>query len=103
MIKKQLATEFSFEEFYSKHHDDDEIIMNWKKNHKKKDNKNKQINNLVNSTDGLNKLGTISTSVILSLTGVGIIVVPIAAGAICATGIPVKHCSSWLKKKGAKL
>ena len=44
-------------------------------------------------------IGTTSTSVTLSITGVGIIVVPIAAGVGCATGILGKICSSYLKKK----
>ena len=35
----------------------------------------------------------------ISITGVGIIVVPITAGVGCATGILVKICSSSLKKK----
>ena len=56
------------------------------------------IKKLVNSTVGFILKGTTSTSVTLSLTGVGIIVVPIAAGADCANGILLKICSSWLKK-----
>ena len=63
-----------------------------------KKNKYNLINNLVNSTVGLIIIGTTSTSITLSLTGVGIIVVPIDAGTSCATGKFVKICSSWLKK-----
>ena len=59
----------------------------------------KPINNLITSTDGLIIIGTTSASVIRSITGVGIIVVPITAGVGCATGILVKICSSYLKKK----
>ena len=44
-------------------------------------------------------IGTTSASISLSITGVGIIVVPIAAGVGCTTGILVKICSSYLKKK----
>ena len=44
-------------------------------------------------------IGTTSASVTLSITGVGIIVVPITAGVGCATGILVKICSSYLKEK----
>ena len=44
-------------------------------------------------------IGTTSASVTLSITGVRIIVVPIAAGVGCTTGIFVKICSSYLKKK----
>ena len=67
--------------------------------YKKKYTKYKLINNLINSTDGLILIGTTSASVTLSITGVGIIVVPITAGIGCATGILVKICCSYLKKK----
>ena len=69
------------------------------KKNKKKYNKYKLINNLINSTDGLIIIGTTSASVTLSITGVDIIAVPITAGFGCATGILVKICSSYLKKK----
>ena len=69
------------------------------KKYKKNNTKCKLINNIINSTDGLIIIGTTSTSVTLSITGVGIIVVPITAGVGCATGILVKICSSYLKKK----
>ena len=74
--------------------------MKWKKKkYKQKYNKYKLINNLINSLDGIIVIGTTSASISLSITGVGIIVVPIAAGVGCATGILVKICSSYLKKK----
>ena len=57
------------------------------------------MNNRINSTDGLIRIGTISASVTLSITGVGIIVVPITAGVGCVTGILVKISCSSLKKK----
>ena len=66
---------------------------------KQKYNKYKLINNLINSLDGILVIGTTSASISLSITGVGIIVVPIAAGVGCTTGILVKICSSYLKKK----
>ena len=59
----------------------------------------KLTNNTNNSTDGLIIIGTTSASITLSITGVGIIVVPITAGVGCATGIRIKICSSYLKKK----
>ena len=65
----------------------------------KKYTKFKLINNLINSTDGLIIFGATSASGTLSITGVGIIVVPITAGVGCATRILVKICSSYLKKK----
>ena len=69
------------------------------KKYKQKYNKYKLINNLINSIDGIIVIGTTSASISLSITGVGIIVVPIAAGVGCTTGILVKICSSYLKKK----
>ena len=69
------------------------------KKYKQKYTKYKLINNLINSLDGIIVIGTTSTSISLSITGVGIKVVPIAAGVGCATGILVKICSSYLKKK----
>ena len=69
------------------------------KKYKQKYNKYKLINNLINSLDGIIVIGTTSASISLSITGVGIIVVPIAAGVGCTTGILVKICSGYLKKK----
>ena len=69
------------------------------KKYKQKYNKYKLINNLINSLDGIIVIGTTSASISLSITGVGIIVVPIAAGVGCTTGILVKICSSYLTKK----
>ena len=69
------------------------------KKYKQKYNKYKLINNLINSLDGLIVIGTTSASISLSITGVGIIVVPITAGVGCTTGILVKICSGYLKKK----
>ena len=68
------------------------------KKYKQKYNKYKLINNLINSLDGIIVIGTTSASISLSITGVGIIDVPIA-GVGCTTGILVKICSSYLKKK----
>ena len=67
--------------------------------YKKKYTKFEVIKNIINSTDGLIITGTTSASVTPSITGVGIIVVPISAGVGCATGILVKICSRYLKKK----
>ena len=64
---------------------------------KQKYNKYKLIHNLINSLDSIIVIGTTSASISLSITGVGIIVVPIAAGLGCTTGILVKICSSYLK------
>ena len=99
MIKKQLAKQASFNNSIQN------IMMMMKyyeleeKKYKKNYKKYKLINNLINSTDGLIILSTTSTSVTLSIAGVGVIFVPIVAGVGCATGILVKICSTWLKKK----
>ena len=69
------------------------------KKYKKKYTNYKLIHNLITSTDGLIIIGRISASITLSITGVGIIVVPITAEIGCATGILVKNCPSYLKKK----
>ena len=66
--------------------------------YKKKYTKFKLINNLINSTEVLITIGTTSASVTLSITGVGIIFVPITEGVGCSTGILVKVCSSSLTK-----
>ena len=70
---------------------------------KQKYTKQKLKYTLINTTDGFIIIGTTSASVTLSNSGVGIIVVPITAGAGCATGIFVKICCSFLKQKEAKL
>ena len=98
MINKQLAKVSNFNNSIQN------IILMMKyyemeENKYKKYTKCKLINNLINSTDGLIIIGTTSASVTLSITGVGIIVVPITAGVGCTTGILVNICSSYLKKK----
>ena len=97
MINKQLAKVFSFNKSFQN------IMMMMKyyqleeKKFSKKYTKYMLINNLINSTDGLIIIGTTSASVTLSITGVGILVVPISAGVGCATGFLVNYCSSYLK------
>ena len=99
MINKQLQKVSSFNNLIQN------IMMMMKyyeleeKKYKQKYPKYKLTSSLSNSTDGLMIIGTTSASVTLSITGVGIIVVPITAGVDCATGILVKSCSSYLKKK----
>ena len=99
MINKQLAKVSSFNDSFQ----NISLLMKYyemeEKKYKKKYTKCKLINNIINSTNGLIIIGTTSTSVTLSITGVGIIVVPITAGVGCATGILVKIRSSYLKKK----
>ena len=99
MLNKHLAKVSTFKNSIQK------IMMMMKyyeleeKKYKKKYTKYKLINNLVKSTDGLISIRTTSTSVTRSITGVGIIVVPITAEIGCAIGNLVKNCSSYLKKK----
>ena len=103
MINKPLAKVYTFKNYIQ----NIMVMMKYyelKKNkYEKKYNKSQLIKNLVNSTDDLKIMGTtFVTFVTLSLTGVGIIVDPIAAGAGCATSIFVKICCSWLKKYGPR-
>ena len=77
--------------------------MNWKNKYKKKDTKCKLKNNVINWKDARIIIGTFLASVTLSITGVGIIVVAIAAGVGCAAGILIKICSSYWKKKYANI
>ena len=99
MINKQLAKVSSFNNSIQ----NISLMMNYyeleEKKYKKKYTKCKLMSNTINSTDSLIILGKTSASVTQTITGVGIIVVPITAGVGCATGFLVKICSSYLKKK----
>ena len=103
MINKRLQSELQKVNSFKNSIQNISLMMKYyeleENKYKKKYTKYKLINNIVNSTDGLIIIGTTSASVTLSITGVGIIVVPITAGVGCATGILVKICSSYLKKK----
>ena len=103
MINKRLQNELQKVNSFNNSFQNISLMMKYyeleENKYKKKCTKYKRINNLINSTDGLIIIGTTSASVTLSITGVGIIVVPITAGVGCATGILVKICSSYLKKK----
>ena len=83
MINKQLAKVSGFNNSIQ----NISLMMKFyemeEKKYKKKYTECKLVNNLINSTDGLIIIGTTSASVTLSITGVGIIVVP-------------NHCKSWL-------
>ena len=102
-INRRLQSELQKESSFSNSIQNISLMMKFYElegtKYKKKYTKYKLINNLINSTDGLIIIGTTSASVTLSITGVGIIVVPITAGVGCATGILVKIYSSHLKKK----
>ena len=103
MINKQLQSELQKVNSFNNSIQNISLMMKYyeteEKKYKQKYTKYKLINNLINSLDGIIVIGTTSASVTLSITGVGIIVVPITAGVGCATGILVKICSSYLKKK----
>ena len=103
MINKLLQSELQKVNSFNNSIQNISLMMKYygmeEKKYKQKYTKNKLINNIINSFDGIIVIGTTSTSVTLSITGVGIIVVPITAGVGCATGILVKICSSYLKKK----
>ena len=103
MINKRLQTEVQKLNSFNNSIQYISLMMKYyemeENKYKNKYTKYKLINNIINSTDGLIIIGTTSASVTLSITGVGFIVVPITAGVGCATGILVKICSSYLKKK----
>ena len=103
MINEQLQNELQKVNSFNNSIQNISLMMKYydmeEKKYKQKYTKYKLINNLNNSLDGIIVIGTTSASVTLSITGVGIIVVPITAGVGCATGILVKICSCYLKKK----
>ena len=103
MINKRLQNELQKVNSFNNSIRNISLMMKYyeleERKYKKKYTKHKLINNLINSLDGIIVIGTTSASISLSITGVGIIVVPIAAGVGCTTGILVKICSSYLKKK----
>ena len=103
MINKHLQSELQKVNSFNNSIQNISLMMKYyemeENKYKQKYNKYMLINNLINSLDGIIVIGTTSASISLSITGVGIIIVPIAAGVGCTTGILVKICSSYLKKK----
>ena len=69
------------------------------KKYKKKSKQYKIINCLIQSIDGVSVLGVSSTCVTLSVTGVGLIVVPIASGIGAGLCIISKIPNEYLKRK----
>ena len=67
--------------------------------YKKKSKQYKLINCLIQSIDGVSVLGVSSTCVTLSVTGVGLIVVPIASGIGAGLCIISKIAGEYLKRK----
>ena len=103
MINKRLQSELQKVNSFNNSIQNISLMMKYyeleENKYKNKYTKYKLIKNISNSIDGLIIIGTTSASVTLSITGLGIITVPITAGVGCATGILVKTCSSFLKKK----
>ena len=69
------------------------------KKYKKKSKQYKLINCLIQSVDGVSVLGVSSTCVTLSVTGVGLVVVPIASGIGAGLCIISKIAGEYLKRK----
>ena len=67
--------------------------------YKKKSNTYKIVNGLIQSIDGVLLLGVSSTAITLSVTGVGLIVVPIASGIGAGVSIISKILNEYLKRK----
>ena len=69
------------------------------KKYKKKSKIYKTINGLIQSIDGVLLLGVSSTAITLSVTGVGLVVVPIASGIGAGVSIISKILNEYLKRK----
>ena len=69
------------------------------KKYKKKSKTYKIINGLIQSVDGVLLLGVSSTAIALSVTGVGLVVVPIASGIGAGVSIISKILNEYLKRK----
>ena len=69
------------------------------KKYKKKSKTYKIINGLIQSIDGVSVLAVSSTCVTLSVTGVGLVVVPIASGIGAGLCIFTKIAGEYLKEK----
>ena len=69
------------------------------KKYKKKSKQYKLINCLIQSIDGVSVFGVSSTCVTLSVTGVGLVVVPIASGIGAGLCIISKIAGEYLKRK----
>ena len=69
------------------------------KKYKKKSKTYKVINGLIQSIDGVLLLGVSSTAITLSVTGVGLVVVPIASGIGAGVSIFSKILNEYLKRK----
>ena len=65
----------------------------------KRNPKHKIINGLIQSIDGVLLLGVSSTAITLSVTGVGLVVVPIASGIGAGVSIISKILNEYLKRK----
>ena len=69
------------------------------KKYKKKSKTYKIINGLIQSIDGVLFLGVSSTAITISVTGVGLIVTPIASGIGAGVSIISKILNEYLKRK----
>ena len=69
------------------------------KNLKKKSKTYKIINGLNQSTDGVSILAISSTCITLSVTGIGLVIVPIASGIGAGVCIFSKFIGEYLKRK----
>ena len=66
---------------------------------KKKYNKYNLINNAIQTLDSITKISTTSSSITFSITGIGVIVVPIVCGVGCSITILSKILSKYIKIK----
>ena len=92
-LEKRLEKKINDVNSFNNHvHNIKEMIQYFKdKNHKKKKNKNyKTLNTRLESVDSIVIIGAISTSITLSVTGVGLIILPKSAGIACGLSLSNK-------------
>ena len=89
-LEKRLEKKINDVNSFNNHVNDiKEMITYFKKNHKsKKKYKNyKTLNTILESVDSIVIIATTSTSVTLSITGIGLIILPISAGIACTLSL----------------
>ena len=80
--------------------DDKNFYNHEAKKYKTKSKPYKIINALIQSVDGVSVLAVSSTCVTLSITGVGLVVVPVASGIGAGLCIVSKIAGEYLRRKG---
>ena len=98
-LDMRLKERYSFNNSIQNIKDIQNFYKHEAKKYKKKSKQYKLINCLIQSIDGVSVLGVSSTCVTLSVTGVGLVVVPIASGIGAGLCIISKIAGEYLKRK----